>query len=185
MLSKGFSRICLLSSAQRMSPLMTLLTCFSFSSWYLLKIREEKCRIASHLEELEFDVSLVATEWFLCLFSKSLPSEVGQNNVDCPSLTHIPACVHTNTSFWIESYFRLKRRLTILLIVEFISQTTLRVWDVLFYEGAKVLFHVALAIFKVVVLLLLGFAHYLNFCSQVYKFLEHQLFFSKKEIWKH
>ncbi|KAJ8748307.1 hypothetical protein K2173_001726 [Erythroxylum novogranatense] len=58
-------------------------------------------RIAAHLEELEFDVSLVATEWFLCLFSKSLPSE-----------------------------------------------TTLRVWDVLFYEGAKVLFHVALAIFK-------------------------------------
>ncbi|ESR60941.1 hypothetical protein CICLE_v10015500mg [Citrus x clementina] len=59
-------------------------------------------RIASHLEALDFDVSLVATEWFLCLFSKSLPSE-----------------------------------------------TTLRVWDVLFYEGAKVLFHVALAIFKV------------------------------------
>lgn len=58
-------------------------------------------RIATHLEELGFDVSLVATEWFLCLFSKSLPSE-----------------------------------------------TTLRVWDVLFFEGAKVLFHVALAIFK-------------------------------------
>ncbi|KAG8642123.1 TBC1 domain family member 2A [Manihot esculenta] len=58
-------------------------------------------RIAAHLEELEFNVSLVATEWFLCLFSKSLPSE-----------------------------------------------TTLRVWDVLFFEGAKVLFHVALAIFK-------------------------------------
>lgn len=58
-------------------------------------------RIATHLEALDFDVSLVATEWFLCLFSKSLPSE-----------------------------------------------TTLRVWDVLFYEGAKVLFHVALAFFK-------------------------------------
>lgn len=28
-------------------------------------------------------------------------------------------------------------------------QTTLRVWDVLFYEGANVLFHVALGIFKV------------------------------------
>jgi hypothetical protein len=28
------------------------------------------------LEALDFDVSLVATEWFLCLFSKSLPSEV-------------------------------------------------------------------------------------------------------------
>ncbi|KAL3509974.1 hypothetical protein ACH5RR_029375 [Cinchona calisaya] len=62
----------------------------------------KKCpRIAAHLEALEFDVSLVCTEWFLCLFSKSLPSE-----------------------------------------------TTMRVWDVLFYEGAKVLFHAALAIFK-------------------------------------
>lgn len=61
----------------------------------------KKCpRISSHLEALEFDVSLVCTEWFLCLFSKSLPSE-----------------------------------------------TTMRVWDVLFYEGAKVLFNVALAIF--------------------------------------
>ncbi|KAI4383227.1 hypothetical protein MLD38_009093 [Melastoma candidum] len=62
----------------------------------------KKCpRIATHLEAMDFDVSLVATEWFLCLFSKSLPSE-----------------------------------------------TTLRVWDILFYEGAKILFHVALAIFK-------------------------------------
>lgn len=62
----------------------------------------KKCpRIAAHLKAMGFDVSLVATEWFLCLFSKSLPSE-----------------------------------------------TTLRVWDVLFNEGAKVLFHVALAIFK-------------------------------------
>ncbi|CAN1288858.1 TBC1 domain family member 2A [Linum perenne] len=63
---------------------------------------DKQCpRLAAHLDSLEFDVSLVATEWFLCLFSKSLPSE-----------------------------------------------TTLRVWDVLFYEGAKVLFHVALAMFK-------------------------------------
>ncbi|PIN11859.1 Ypt/Rab GTPase activating protein [Handroanthus impetiginosus] len=62
----------------------------------------KKCpRIAAHLEAMEFDVSLVSTEWFLCLFSKSLPSE-----------------------------------------------TTLRVWDILFYEGANVLFNVALAIFK-------------------------------------
>ncbi|KAL8195389.1 hypothetical protein R6Q57_025792 [Mikania cordata] len=62
----------------------------------------KKCpRLSAHLEVLGFDVSLVATEWFLCLFSKSLPSE-----------------------------------------------TTMRVWDVLFHEGAKVLFNVALAIFK-------------------------------------
>ncbi|KAL8139107.1 hypothetical protein V2J09_005108 [Rumex salicifolius] len=65
-------------------------------------ILAKKCpRIAAHLEALDFDVSLVTTEWFLCLFSKSLPSE-----------------------------------------------TTLRVWDVLFYEGAKVLLNVAMAIFK-------------------------------------
>lgn len=34
------------------------------------------CRIATHLDNMGFDVSLVATEWFLCLFSKSFPSEV-------------------------------------------------------------------------------------------------------------
>ncbi|KAL7128519.1 hypothetical protein ABFS83_13G001200 [Erythranthe nasuta] len=62
----------------------------------------KKCpRIAAHLEAMDFDVSLVCTEWFLCLYSKSLPSE-----------------------------------------------TTMRIWDVLFYEGAKVLFNVALAVFK-------------------------------------
>ncbi|KAJ9551593.1 hypothetical protein OSB04_015638 [Centaurea solstitialis] len=62
----------------------------------------KKCpRLSAHLEAIGFDVSLVATEWFLCLFCKSLPSE-----------------------------------------------TTMRVWDVLFYEGAQVLFNVALAIFK-------------------------------------
>lgn len=58
-------------------------------------------RINAHFEDIEFDFSLVTTEWFLCLFSKSLPTE-----------------------------------------------TTLRVWDVLFSEGAKFLFTVALAIFK-------------------------------------
>ncbi|KAH9323591.1 hypothetical protein KI387_018230, partial [Taxus chinensis] len=59
-------------------------------------------RLARHLEKLDFDVSLVATEWFLCLFAKSLPSE-----------------------------------------------TTMRIWDVLFSEGTNVLFRVALAIFKI------------------------------------
>ncbi|KAL1821769.1 hypothetical protein ACET3Z_016638 [Daucus carota] len=57
-------------------------------------------KLCAHLETLEFDVSIVATEWFLCLFAKSLPSE-----------------------------------------------TTLRVWDILFYEGTNVLFRVALALF--------------------------------------
>lgn len=66
------------------------------------ELLNKKCpRLAAHLELIGFDVSLVITEWFLCLFAKSLPSE-----------------------------------------------TTLRVWDVLFNEGAKVLFRVALALFK-------------------------------------
>eukprot|EP00249_Psilotum_nudum_P010584 c22629_g1_i1 orf=408-1361(+) len=58
-------------------------------------------RLSAHLDLIGFDASLVITEWFLCLFAKSLPSE-----------------------------------------------TTMRVWDALFNEGAKVLFRVALAIFK-------------------------------------
>lgn len=59
-------------------------------------------RLATHLDNLDFDVSLVITEWFLCLFAKSLPQE-----------------------------------------------TTMRVWDVLFNEGANILFRVALALFKI------------------------------------
>lgn len=54
-----------------MRPLLLVSVFFSF-----LSLEEEKFRIAAHLDALEFDVSLVATEWFLCLFSKSLPSEV-------------------------------------------------------------------------------------------------------------
>lgn len=58
-------------------------------------------RLSAHLDRINFDASLVTTEWFLCIFAKSFPSE-----------------------------------------------TTLRVWDVLFNEGGKVLFRVALALFK-------------------------------------
>ncbi|KAL8131160.1 uncharacterized protein LOC141710488 [Apium graveolens] len=64
-------------------------------------LRKHCPKLCDHLEALDFDVSVVATEWFLCLFSKSLPSE-----------------------------------------------TTLRVWDILFYEGTCVIFRTALAIFK-------------------------------------
>lgn len=63
----------------------------------------KKCpRLATHLDEIDFDVSLVATEWFLCLFAKNLPSE-----------------------------------------------SAMRVWDVLFNEGANILFRVALAFFMI------------------------------------
>ncbi|KAH7307647.1 hypothetical protein KP509_22G070600 [Ceratopteris richardii] len=59
-------------------------------------------RLVMHLENIGFDISLVITEWFLGLFSKSLPTE-----------------------------------------------TVMRIWDILFNEGARVLFRIALAIFKI------------------------------------
>lgn len=77
-LSKGFSKICLLNSALGMHSFMKNFLIFMFNLLVSIKKSEEKRRIASHLEALDFDVSLVATEWFLCLFSKSLPSEVRQ-----------------------------------------------------------------------------------------------------------
>lgn len=89
----------------------------------------KKCpRIAAHLEYLDIDASLVTTEWFLCVFSKSLPSE-----------------------------------------------TTLRVWDVLFHEGAAVLFYVALAIFKMREEQLLV-AHQVGDVINVIQKTTHQLF---------
>ena len=33
-------------------------------------------RLAQHLDDIDFEVYLVVTEWFLCLFAKSLPSQV-------------------------------------------------------------------------------------------------------------
>lgn len=143
MLNKEFSRISLLKSAQGTFFILGL-KChmFYFPLVYLLTL-EEKCRIAMHLEAMEFDVSLVATEWFLCLFSKSLPSEV--KAILC--LSKIETCWNQLRLFlwltlsWGSPFFSLP--------VFFPWKTTLRVWDILFYEGAKVILHVALAIFKV------------------------------------
>ncbi|XP_024960712.1 TBC1 domain family member 2B-like [Cynara cardunculus var. scolymus] len=89
----------------------------------------KKCpRLSAHLEAMGFDISLVATEWFLCLFSKSLPSE-----------------------------------------------TTMRVWDVLFYEGAQVLFNIALAIFKMKEEELL-MTHYVGDAIKIIQNTTHHLF---------
>ena len=58
-------------------PRYVFLSSWSLSFHQLIKLLLFiVCRIASHLDDMGFDVSLVATEWFLCLFSKSLPSEV-------------------------------------------------------------------------------------------------------------
>ena len=34
-------------------------------------------KLATHLAQLHCDITIVATDWFLCLFCTSLPSEVG------------------------------------------------------------------------------------------------------------
>ncbi|KAG6498345.1 hypothetical protein ZIOFF_046257 [Zingiber officinale] len=89
--------------------------------------------IAANLEAVGFDVTMAATEWFLCLFAKSLPSEVKE----------IPR-KHSNSLFrhGTEKSFG-KTRFLIYSANRLISevfQTTLRVWDVLFNMGAKVTF---------------------------------------------
>ncbi|PNW70873.1 hypothetical protein CHLRE_17g737050v5 [Chlamydomonas reinhardtii] len=59
-------------------------------------------RLQQHFQAIDFDISMLATDWYLCLFSVSLPSE-----------------------------------------------TVMRTWDSLFYEGPKILFRVALAMLKI------------------------------------
>lgn len=75
-LNKGFSKIYLLRNALGITFDNSGLARLCFFLLVSSKNWKKKCRIATHLEALDFDVSLVATEWFLCLFSKSLPSEV-------------------------------------------------------------------------------------------------------------
>eukprot|EP00899_Mesostigma_viride_P001810 jgi/Mesvir1/1162/Mv17665-RA.1 len=84
--------------------------CYSYdlSGWHVeqrvLKelLAQKLPRLAAHFGVVKCDISLISTEWFMCLFAKSVPPE-----------------------------------------------TTLRVWDAVLAEGAKVLFRMALAIFKV------------------------------------
>ncbi|KXZ54436.1 hypothetical protein GPECTOR_5g89 [Gonium pectorale] len=59
-------------------------------------------RLHAHFAAIDFDISMLATDWYLGLYSVSMPSE-----------------------------------------------TTMRVWDALFYEGPKIIFRVALALLKI------------------------------------
>ncbi|GIL48738.1 hypothetical protein Vafri_5180 [Volvox africanus] len=59
-------------------------------------------RLHEHFASIDLDISMLATDWYLGLYSVSLPSE-----------------------------------------------TVMRVWDALFYEGPKILFRVAVAILKI------------------------------------
>eukprot|EP01136_Pigoraptor_vietnamica_P020847 Opistho-1_new@70311 len=65
-------------------------------------VREKLPAFASHFERSGFGLSLVTTQWFVCLYVDAVPTE-----------------------------------------------SVLRIWDSLFCEGPKVLFRIALAIFKV------------------------------------
>ncbi|XP_022166034.1 growth hormone-regulated TBC protein 1-A isoform X1 [Myzus persicae] len=64
-------------------------------------VKKKFPEVSKHMTDLEMPWALVATKWFICLFSEVLPIE-----------------------------------------------TTLRVWDCLFYEGSKILFRVGLMLVK-------------------------------------
>jgi len=39
---------------------------------------EKMPKLAAHLSSVQCDITIVATDWFLCLFCTTLPSEVRQ-----------------------------------------------------------------------------------------------------------
>jgi len=41
-------------------------------------------KLAKHLKGLNCDMSIIATDWFLCLFCTALPSEVPPSSPTCP-----------------------------------------------------------------------------------------------------
>ncbi|KAA0033808.1 aminoacylase-1-like [Cucumis melo var. makuwa] len=62
-------------------------------------------KIAAHLEALDVDVSLVAIEWFLCLFSKSLSSEMRIPVLGFSPMINTPILLHDHNEFLSDSVF--------------------------------------------------------------------------------
>jgi len=87
-------------------------------------------RVGRHLAATGTEMSLLATDWFLCLFCTSLPAEVGSGEKGWGWRAGEGAAISLPAP------------------TPFFSQTAARVWDVLFVEGPKVLFRVALAVLK-------------------------------------
>ena len=49
-------------------------------------------RLRQHLVKLQCDITIIATDWFLCLFATVLPSEVS------PEFAHRVACLQLSLS---------------------------------------------------------------------------------------
>lgn len=137
-------------------------------------IAQKLPRLSAHLNALEADVSILATDWFLTLYSASMPSEtvsaavcllhactlrtsatrylcVATGRYSCP---HIQQCgcaaVHMRLviKVWIYSSAHACNRFGINRGCCVALLQVARVWDALFLEGSKILFRTALAVLK-------------------------------------
>ncbi len=87
-------------------------------------LRRKLPQLAEHLEKMQCDISIISTDYFLCLFCTTLPSEVR---------AHVFACLRESSLRMFALFERLKPSLTAVLNC---MQTAMRVWDPLLYEGA-------------------------------------------------
>lgn len=94
-------------------------------------------RLRQHLIKLQCDITIIATDWFLCLFATVLPSEVG------PAAHSSDVCTKPRprcTAAVLEDGNQLR--------CCWEMQSAMRLWDALLHEGPKVLYRMALALLK-------------------------------------
>ena len=82
--------------------------------------------VYQHVTNMGLPWAVITTKWFICLFAEVLPIEV--------KIFIIHYKYHSNIVLYKYNLFCL--------------QTTLRIWDCLFYEGSKIVFRVALTLIK-------------------------------------
>lgn len=103
-------------------------------------IAQKLPRLSAHLTALEADVSILATDWLLTLFSASMPSETVSAGGGRMQTQH---GVHGNSSLRMQVAASEQRWW-----VGAGGAQVARVWDALFAEGSKILFRTALAVLK-------------------------------------
>ena len=94
-------------------------------------------RLRQHLIKLQCDITIIATDWFLCLFATVLPSEVGQLPFPLrlvPSLDRFTLLLCWEDGSQLRCFGEM--------------QSAMRLWDALLHEGPKVLYRMALALLK-------------------------------------